>query len=345
MKISLFLLLTLFHTHAFVFTQSVDVPQKIEEEINSKIRLFENKGTVNYNVIIDDILKFNVSYVEETIFKRLEEIETKKPAILNQIIKILGNLESNRVVLTLIKYTEPEFTIPTNEKPIPRPRHIRIAAVTALLQNPTEERAKAVLKLLNDTDTIFLSLVLKQLKARDIKSSVPIVFDVFKNASVENAFNVKADSASLIIALSDDPQLKNSVLLTMIMDTSVHIRRAGLALLPEGGFAGDSEIRRQIKASLNTAKDEELELTCKAVGLLGIKDAQSDLIHVLDTQKTPLIKWESLYSLFKLEYDKADINKRIQELIEAYKVNPNIKNADQERFERLKSIVNGEKEK
>ena len=342
MKTKLWFLFSLLISINFLNAQDLVIPTKTEDEVYIKLKRFE--GIIDVNQNIEDILKYDPRFVEEIIFKHIEEIEAKKPKILTTILKILGHFDSPRSILTLGKYAEPFMAILEKDKPIPRPRHIRVSAINALTEKISEERLTHVIKHISDADPIFQSLVLKLLTEKEVKEAIDPAYEIFKKSNTEATFNVKTDAASLLMAISKDPQLKNSVLLSMLIDPNIHIRKAGLTLLTSGGEAGDAEVRRKLIDILKNAKTEELELACKGVGTIKAMEAKDELLIVLNREKSPLIKWECLNSLSKINYDKNELNNKIKEIITNYQGNENIKNAERERFQKLLEYLNAPKE-
>lgn len=318
------------------------IPPKIEDEIFIKLKRFE--GNIDNNKNIEDILKYDPKYVEEIIFKHLKDTDNQNLNYLYQILIILGNFDTPRALLTLGKFSDPFVNTDEKEPVLARPRHIRVAAINAIMTKTDEKRSNLVIKHISDADPIFQSLVLKLLKDKEVKEAIAPAYETFKKSSTDALFKVKIDAATLIIALSTDPQLKNSVRLNMLIDPNIHIRKAGLTLLSEGGEPGDAEVRRKLIELLKNAKDEELELACKGIGTLKASEAKDDLITILNRENSPLIKWECLNSLYKINYDSTELNKKIKELIDTYKGKGNIKNADQERFQRLLDFINSQKE-
>lgn len=322
--------------------QDLVIPHKIEEEIYIKLKRFE--GTIDNNQNIENILKYDHRYVEEIIFKHMNDSEIKNLNYLVQIIKILGHFETHRAILSLSKFAEPIIISKDPGKTVIRPRHIRLSAINALMQKINDERANYVIKYIGDNDPIFQCLVLKLLTEKRIKEAIQPTYEIFKKSNTDELFKVKIDAASLIITVTKDPQMKNSVILNMLIDPNIHIRKAGLTLLSDGGEAGDAEVRRKLKELIINAKDEELELACKGAGIIKANETKEELLIILNRENSPLIKWECLNSLFKMNYDKIELNKKINELIETYKNNESIKNADHERFKRLLEFVNLPKE-
>lgn len=336
-----FLFLLLFNAY-FVLAQEVEIPPKIENEIFVKLKRFE--GEIDNLQNIEDILKYDHHFVEEIIFKHINATETNTLNYLLQNLKLLGNFDSHRAILTLAKHCEPFISSEPKEKVIPRPRYIRDAAINALLQKPNPERNQYVIKYIADSDPNFQCLVLKLLKEKKIKEAIEPTYEMFKKSNTNDLFKVKVDAATLIMALSTDPQLKNSVLLNMLIDPNIHIRKAGLNLFTEGGEAGDSEIRKKLLEVLKNSKDNELELACKGAGILKAKETQNELLTILNRESNPLIKWECLNSLHKINYDINELNIKIKELLEKYSGKEKIKNAEFERFQRLLDYINKPKE-
>jgi hypothetical protein len=342
LKKSIYLAISLCLIFGVLLSQDTLVPPKIEDEISIKLRKFEEK--TDYAKNSREILEYDHAFVEEIIFKKLNQIENKKPEALSHILTILGEFDTPRALLTLSKFTTPYLDLTEKDKPIVRPRHLRVTAINAILKKVTPDRTNIIIKLISDNDPIFQCIVLKLLKEKEVKESVVPAFEVFKKPYSDDTLSVKTEAASLILTISNDPQIKNSVLLNMLMEPNIHIRKAGLTLFTAGGLPGDAEVRRKLLDLLKTAKLDELELACKAAGTIQLLEAKDELLLILNREKSPFTKWECINSLYKINYDINEIYKLINDLIQKYKVNEQIVNADQERFMNLLNKIKTEKE-
>ncbi|PCJ63331.1 MAG: hypothetical protein COA79_00555 [Planctomycetota bacterium] len=336
MKLGLILFFILNFTN--LYCETIKVPLEIENKIYVELKKLENNH--KNKEIVRNILKIKAEYVEEIIFKHIDSIEELSPKSIVPIVKILGHFNTHRAILTISKYAEPYQKKRANEEKIERTRHIRITAIKSILLTLSKERIAHTIKYIKDQDPIFQSSVLRTFRKKKILEGIVPAYQVFKNSSSEKKFNVKVDAASLIINLSKDPLMKNNVLLNMINDANIHMRKAGLALIPDGGNANDKEVRDRVIEIIKKSKGGELELACKSAGKLRISNGVDLLIKTLSDVKNPMTKWECLYALFLIKYDKDKLKILIKEQIDKSKTKSYLKGGDQIRFERLLKYVN-----
>lgn len=319
------------------------VPPKIEDELSIKLKKFEEK--VDYAKNIREILEYEPLHVEEIIFKKLKYYEKNKPDALAHVLAILGEYDTPRSLLTLGKFSSPFIEGIDKDNLVERPRHLRVNAINAIMKKTTPDRINLILKLIDDKDPIFQCIVLKLLREKQIKEAIEPAYEIFKKPYSDETLSVKTDAACLILTIATDPQIKNSVLLNMLMEPNIHVRKAGLTLFSVGGFPGDAEVRRKLIDVIKTAKLEELELACKAAGTIRLTEAENELLVILNREKSPFIKWECLNSLYLIDYDSNELKKMISALIQKYKVNDQIVTADQERFTNLLNKITTQKER
>lgn len=336
MRLSFLFILIFFSIN--LYANDLEIPREEEEKIYSVLLKFEGKGDLKK--VQKEILEFNHEHVEAVIFKYIEEIDKRTKKAIGPILRVLGHFNTHRAILTIAKYAEPFERTGQNITEIPRSRHIRVSAIYSLMMKPTEDRAKHLIRHISDNDAIFQSNILRLLTENKIANAIEPAYEIFKNSNTEDKFIVRIDAANLIMALCNDPFIKNAVLKNMLNDPNLHIRKAALTLVPDGGLIGDIDVRELVLKILKNSKTEELELACKATGKLRITTAKDELIRIQEEIKVPMIQWEALFSLYLIKMPPADVIKLIELKSAENKSSKKIKSADEERFDRLIQYIN-----